>query len=49
MIFDEDWNPEDLGSNAPDRMNLPTRVRASRQRAKAFSFHICYIGCHQKV
>lgn len=49
-------NPEEAGSNIsegmpPGYMNLPLRLRASRQKAKAaFAFlHVLQIGCHQKV
>lgn len=42
-------NPEEVGSNANEHMDLLVQVRASRQRAEAFFFHALYLGCYQKV
>ena len=33
LVFSIHWNPEEVGSNASERMDLPARVRAKRQRA----------------
>ena len=49
LVFGVHWNPERLGSGSNEDMDLLVRLRASRQRAKAFFFHALYLGCHKKV
>ena len=44
MVFTIYQNPEEVSSNASGEMDLPARVRSSRQREKASFFHVLYIG-----
>jgi hypothetical protein len=46
MVFTIYQNPEEVSSNASGEMDLPARVRSSRQREKASFFHVLYIGCY---
>lgn len=48
-VLDTSQNPEEVGTSASEGMNLTKRMRASRQRAIAFLFHVLYIDCHQEV
>lgn len=46
MVFSICQDPKILGLIlASEGMNLPTRVRASRQRGKISFFHVLYAGC----
>ena len=49
MEFDIHWTTKEVDSNNCEGVNLPVRVRASRQRACASLFPVPYTGCHQKV
>ena len=49
LVFRIHHNSEDIGSNDSERMDLPSRVRTSRQRKQVSFFHVLYIGCQQKV
>ena len=41
-------NPKEVGSNTSEGMDLPIRVKSSRQKAEFSFFHVFSIGC-QKV
>lgn len=43
------YTPKEVSSNTSEGVELPSRVRASRQRGEAAFFHILYIGCQKKV
>jgi hypothetical protein len=43
LVFSICQNPEEVATNASEGVELTVRERASRQRAKAFFFHIIYL------
>ena len=43
------YRPESRRSIAREGMDLPARVRTSRQREQASFFHVIYRNCQQKV
>jgi hypothetical protein len=47
MVFSVWWDPEGIGCNGSEGMNL--LARASRQRVRASFFHIIYIGYLQEI
>jgi hypothetical protein len=49
QFFSKHGNPEEVGFNFSEGMNLAARARAGRQRKQASFFHVLYLGCHQKV
>jgi len=49
LVFSIHQNPEEAGCNPSKGMNLPERVRESRQRPKPSFFLVLSIVCHQKV
>lgn len=40
---------EEVGAHTSEGVDLLARVEASRQEARASTFHALYTGCHQKV
>lgn len=49
LVFSIHQNFKEVDSVASEGMNLPGRVRASRQREQASFFHVLYVGIQQKV
>jgi hypothetical protein len=49
VIFGIYHNTEEVGSNMSEGINVPGRVKASRQSVRASFFHVLYIGGHQKM
>lgn len=44
------WSPADTGiCDGSEGMDLPEKVRASRQRVQAFFFYVLYVGRQQKM
>jgi hypothetical protein len=49
LVFGIRWNPKEVGSNASTGMDLPMRVKMSRQRVEVSFFHLFSTGGHQSV
>jgi hypothetical protein len=49
LVFSIYKNPKEVSSDASEGMDLPAKIRASRQKANASFFHALYLGCQQKM